>query len=78
VSPQHPDRQRRRVLATYFTAVALTSIGYIATFTIASLAAPQLTGSRATSGLPSAVAIAGTAAAAAASPVRRAQFCWAG
>jgi MFS family permease len=65
VSPEHPDRHRRRVLATYFTSVALTSTGYIATFTIASLAAPQLTGSRATSGLPSAAAIVGTAAAAA-------------
>lgn len=53
------------MLATYFTSVALTSTGYIATFTIASLAAPQLTGSRATSGLPSAAAIVGTAAAAA-------------
>ena len=65
VSPAHPDRHRRRVLATYFTSVALTSTGYIATFTVASLAAPQLTGSRATSGLPSAVAVAGTAVAAA-------------
>ena len=53
------------MLATYFTSVALTSTSYIATFTIASLAAPQLTGSRATSGLPSAAAIVGTAAAAA-------------
>ena len=53
------------MLATYFTSVALTSTGYIATFTVASLAAPQLTGSRATSGLPSAVAVAGTALAAA-------------
>ena len=53
------------MLATYFTTVALTSTGYIATFTVAALAAPQLTGSRATSGLPSAVAIAGTAVAAA-------------
>ena len=52
------------MLATYFTSVALTSTGYIATFTVASLAAPQLTGSRATSGLPSAVAVAGTAVAA--------------
>jgi len=61
VSAAHPDHHRRRVLATYFTSVALTSTGYIATFTVASLAAPQLTGSRATSGLPSAVAVAGTA-----------------
>ncbi|MGH2456291.1 MAG: MFS transporter, partial [Candidatus Limnocylindria bacterium] len=64
----HPDlhrRPRRLALATYLVTVALTSTGYIATFTIAALAAPQLTGSRATSGLPSAVAVAGTAAAAA-------------
>lgn len=64
MTPEHPDRLRRRVLATYFTTVALTSTGYIATFTVAALAAPQLTGSRASSGLPSAVAVAGTAVAA--------------
>jgi MFS family permease len=58
------DRQRHRALATYFVSVALTSTGYIATFTIAALAAPELTGSRASSGLPSAVAVAGTAVAA--------------
>jgi MFS family permease len=64
-SPEHlHDRQRRRALATYFVSVALTSTGYIATFTIAALAAPELTGSRASSGLPSAVAVAGTAVAA--------------
>jgi MFS family permease len=58
------ERVRRRALATYFVSVALTSIGYIATFTVAALAAPQLTGSRASSGLPSAVAVGGTAVAA--------------
>jgi MFS family permease len=58
------DHQRRRALATYFVSVALTSTGYIATFTVAALAAPELTGSRASSGLPSAVAVAGTAVAA--------------
>jgi MFS family permease len=58
------DRHRRRALATYFVSVALTSTGYFATFTVAALAAPQLTGSRASSGLPSAVAVAGTAVAA--------------
>jgi MFS family permease len=58
------DRQRRRALATYFVSVALTSTGYFATFTVAALAAPQLTGSRASSGLPSALAVAGTAVAA--------------
>lgn len=64
-TPEHlRDRQRRRALATYFVSVALTSTGYIATFTVAALAAPELTGSRASSGLPSAVAVAGTAVAA--------------
>jgi MFS family permease len=64
-TPEHPhDRQRRLALATYFVSVALTSTGYIATFTVAALAAPELTGSRASSGLPSAVAVAGTAVAA--------------
>jgi MFS family permease len=58
------DRQRRRALATYFVSVALTSTGYFATFTVAALAAPQLTDWRASSGLPSAVAVAGTAVAA--------------
>jgi MFS family permease len=52
---------RRSALVTYFATVALTSTGYIANFTVTALAAPQLTGSRATSGLPSAAAIAGTA-----------------
>jgi MFS family permease len=64
-TPEHlDDRRRRRALATYFVSVALTSTGYFATFTVAALAAPQLTGSRASSGLPSAVAVAGTAVAA--------------
>jgi MFS family permease len=62
--PEQGARLRRRALATYFVLVALTSTGYIATFTVAALAAPQLTGSRASSGLPSAVAVAGTAVAA--------------
>jgi MFS family permease len=61
---QTHHRQRRRALLTYFVSVALTSTGYIATFTVAALAAPELTGSRASSGLPSAVAVAGTAVAA--------------
>jgi MFS family permease len=58
------DRQRRRALATYFVSVALTSTGYFATFTVAALAAPELTGSRASGGLPSAVSVAGAAVAA--------------
>jgi MFS family permease len=58
------ERHRSRALATYFTAAALTSIAYIATFTVASLAAPEITGSAGSSGWPSAVAVAGTALAA--------------
>jgi MFS family permease len=59
------ERHRRRALATYFTAAALTSIGYIAFFTVAAIAAPEMTGSPGSSGLPSAAAVAGTAGAAA-------------
>lgn len=64
--PSTPDieRHRSRALATYFTAVALTSIAYIATFTVASIAAPEMTGSAGSSGWPSAIAVAGTALAA--------------
>lgn len=64
--PSTPDieRLRSRALATYFTAAALTSIAYIATFTLASLAAPEMTGSASSSGWPSAIAVAGTALAA--------------
>jgi MFS family permease len=58
------ERLRARALGTYFTAAALTSIAYIATFTVASLAAPQITGSAGSSGWPSAMAVAGTALAA--------------
>jgi MFS family permease len=58
------ERHRSRALATYFTAAALTSIAYIATFTVASLAAPGMTGSAGSSGWPSAIAVAGTALAA--------------
>ncbi|MEX1073295.1 MAG: MFS transporter [Chloroflexota bacterium] len=58
------DRLRSRALGTYFTAAALTSIAYIATFTVAALAAPEMTGSAGSSGWPSAIAVAGTALAA--------------
>lgn len=58
------ERLRSRALGTYFTAAALTSIAYIATFTVASLAAPEMTGSAGSSGWPSAIAVAGTALAA--------------
>jgi MFS family permease len=58
------DRLRRRALATYFVAAALTSVAYIATFQNASIAAPHITGTAATGGLPSSAAVAGTAIAA--------------
>ena len=58
------ERERSRALATYFAAAALTSVAYIATFTVATLAAPGMTGSAGSSGWPSAVAVAGTALAA--------------
>jgi MFS family permease len=65
LAPDALERQNRRALATYFTAAALTSIAYIAFFTVAAIAAPEMTGSPGSSGLPSAAAVAGTAAAAA-------------
>ena len=65
LAPDALERHRRRALATYFTAAALTSIAYIAFFTVAAIAAPEMTGSPGSSGLPSAAAVAGTAAAAA-------------
>ena len=55
------ERLRSRALGTYFTAAALTSIAYIAIFTVASIAAPEMTGSAGSSGWPSAIAVAGTA-----------------
>ena len=54
---------RRRALATYFVAAALTSVAYIATFQNASIAAPHITGTAATGGLPSSAGVAGTAVA---------------
>jgi MFS family permease len=55
---------RRRVLATYVVASALTGIAYIGTFQNASIAAPAISGTAATGGLPSSSAVAGTAIAA--------------
>jgi MFS family permease len=55
---------RRRVLATYVVASALTGIAYIGTFQNASVAAPAISGTAATGGLPSSSAVAGTAIAA--------------
>ena len=62
--PPEIDRHRTRALATYFSSAALVSIAYIATFTVATLAAPQMTGYAGSSGWPSATAVAGTAIAA--------------
>ncbi len=58
------EHVRRGALLTYVSAVALTSIAYIATFQNASVLAPQITGTAATGGLPSSSAVAGTALAA--------------
>jgi MFS family permease len=57
-------RRRRLVLASYVVAAALTSTGYIATFQNASVAAPMISGSASTGGLPSSAEVAGTAIAA--------------
>lgn len=48
----------------YVAVVAFASTAYIGAFTAGALAAPQLSGERATSGLPNAIGIASTAAAA--------------
>ena len=58
------EKVRRRALATYFGAAALTSVAYIATFQNAAVLAPQITGTASTGGLPSSSAVAGTALAA--------------
>lgn len=63
-SPRTDHSLRRRAVATYFLTAALSSTAYIAAFTVAALAAPELSGTDATSGWPNAIAIAGTAAAA--------------
>src|SRR4029078_10887862 len=60
-STPHIESHRSRALGTYFTAVALTSIAYIATFTVASIAAPEMTGSAGSSGWPGAIARVGNA-----------------
>ncbi|MDH4334998.1 MAG: MFS transporter [Chloroflexota bacterium] len=58
------ERDRTRALVTYFTAAALASIAYIAAWTVATLAAPEITGFAGSSGWPSATAVGGTALAA--------------
>lgn len=56
------DRDRARATGAIFVAVALGSTSLYASFTAAPLIATEMTGSRATSGLPGAMAILGTAA----------------
>ncbi len=63
-APADIDRHRSRALGTYFVAAALASIAFIATFTVAALAAPTITGYAGSSGWPAATAIGGTALAA--------------
>lgn len=56
------ERDRGRATAAIFSAVALGSTSLYAAFTAAPLIATEMTGSRATSGMPGATAILGTAA----------------
>lgn len=56
------DRDRTRATAAIFASVALGSTSLYAAFTAAPLVATEMTGSRATSGLPGAIAVLGTAA----------------
>jgi MFS family permease len=56
------DRDRTRSTAAIFASVALGSTSLYAAFTAAPLIATEMTGSRATSGLPGAIAVLGTAA----------------
>jgi len=58
-------RQRRLALATYFAAVALTGVAFIATFQNASVLAPVITGTASTGGLPASAGVVGSAIAAA-------------
>jgi MFS family permease len=55
------DRARRRLRWVLFSSVAFATTGYIAAVTMASLAARELTGSPRLAGMPSALAIVGTA-----------------
>jgi MFS family permease len=55
------ERGRTRATATIFAAVALGSTSLYAAFTAAPLVATEMTGTRATSGVPGATAILGTA-----------------
>lgn len=66
---QHPDpasasatpRPARRLTATLFAGVALSSTAYIAAVTLSSLAADQILGSATLAGVPGATAVVGTA-----------------
>lgn len=59
-----PTAERGPGLLRYVLVVACASTAYIGAFTAGALAAPELTGERATSGLPNAIGIASTALAA--------------
>jgi MFS family permease len=57
-----PERVRKRLTRVLFAAVAAANTGYIAAITVSTLAATAITGSPRLAGLPSALAVAGTAA----------------
>ena len=64
IDPARLDPLRRRMLWTIFAISALGSTGYIAAGTVGTLAAAEIAGNAAFGGLPTAVAVLGTAAAA--------------
>lgn len=55
------ERTRRRLTRVLFTGVAAANTGYIAAITVSTLAATAITGSPRLAGLPSALAVVGTA-----------------
>lgn len=62
LDPGSADHDRTRATGVIFVAVALGSTSLYAAFTAAPLIATEMTGTRATSGMPGAIAILGTAA----------------
>lgn len=64
IAPGQVDPLRRRMLWTLFAISALGSTGYIAAGTVGTLVAAEIAGDAAFGGLPTAVAVLGTAAAA--------------
>lgn len=64
IDPGRVDQLRRRMLWTLFAISALGSTGYIAAGTVGTLVAAEIAGDAAFGGLPTAVAVLGTAAAA--------------